>query len=281
LACCQPQQQVELLVAPDERARLRAQRLEAAQHAAFTDHLPGALRLGEAGERLRPEIRDLKQCADLPPRALGNDHRARCGQRLQPGSEVRRLADHAALLRGARADQIPDHDEPAGDAEPHIHRFGRGEPADCIDHGEPGADRALGIVLMRLGIAEIDQHAVAHVLGDKTGKPGDRVGDAAMVGADNLAQILGIVPRRQRRRADEVAEHDGQLAPLGLAGRGARGIGDGTRPFAAQSGDRGQQPATMSDRGDAEADQIIGRQLGQHLRIDVVGREGRRILPET
>ena len=72
-----PQQQVELLVAPDERRRLRAQRLEAAQDAAFADHAPGALRLGKTGERLRPEILDLEERADLPSRALGDDERAR------------------------------------------------------------------------------------------------------------------------------------------------------------------------------------------------------------
>ena len=80
---------------------------------------------------------------------------------------------------------------------------------------KPGAHRALGVVLMRLRIAEINQHAVAHVLGDKPAKAADGVGDAAMIGADDLAQILGIEARRQRRRADQIAEHDGQLPPLG------------------------------------------------------------------
>ena len=91
-----------------------------------------------------------------------------------------------------------------------------GEPADRVDDREPGARRALGVVLMRLGIAEINQHAVAHILGDKTAKAADGVGDAAVVGADDLAQILGIEARRQRRRTDQVAEHHGHLPSLGL-----------------------------------------------------------------
>src|SRR6516225_273279 len=69
---------------------------------------------------------------------------------------------------------------------------------------------------MRLRIAEIDEHTVAHILGDKAAKAGDDVGDAAMVGADDLAQILGIEARRQRRRTDQIAEHHRQLPPLGL-----------------------------------------------------------------
>ena len=39
-------------------------------------------------------------------------------KRLQPGGEVRGLADDPALLRGALADQVADHGEPGGDAEP-------------------------------------------------------------------------------------------------------------------------------------------------------------------
>ena len=45
---------------------------------------------------------------------------------------------------------------------------------------------------------------------------GDGVGDAAMVDADDLAQILGIEAGGQRRRTDQVAKHDCELPPLGL-----------------------------------------------------------------
>ena len=45
---------------------------------------------------------------------------------------------------------------------------------------------------MRLRVAEINQHAVAHVLGDKAIEPGDDLGDGAVIGGDDLAQILGI-----------------------------------------------------------------------------------------
>ena len=89
-----------------------------------------------------------------------------------------------------------------------------GEPADRVDHRQRGADRPLGVILVRLGIAKIDQYAVAHILGDKTAKAANGVVDTAMVGADDLAQILGIEARGQWRRADQVAEHHGQLPPL-------------------------------------------------------------------
>ena len=43
----------------------------------------------------------------------------------------------------------------------------------------------------------------------------DRAGDAGLIAADDLAQILGIEPGRERGRADEVAEHHAERAALG------------------------------------------------------------------
>ena len=74
----------------------------------------------------------------------------------------------------------------------------------AVDEREPGAHRPLGVVLVRLRVAEIDQHAVAHVLGDEAAEAGDRLGDAAVIGADDLAQVLGVEPGGERRRADEI-----------------------------------------------------------------------------
>jgi hypothetical protein len=53
--------------------RLGAQRLEPAQNGAFANYAPSALRLGKAGKRLRPEILELEEVADLPTSALGNE----------------------------------------------------------------------------------------------------------------------------------------------------------------------------------------------------------------
>ena len=89
---------------------------------------------------------------------------------------------------------------------------------------------------MRLWVAEIDQHTIAHILGDKSGEAGDRIRDTAVVVPDQLPQILGVVARRQRRRADQITEHHRQLAPLGLRphtslprgrGRAREGAADG------------------------------------------------------
>ena len=111
-----------LLVAADQRRGAGAQRLEAAERAVLGQHAPGALRLGKALQRLRPEIHDLEPRADLPARALGNHDGVRLGQRLQAGGEVGRFADDRLLLRRAGADQIADHHQPGGDADAHLQR---------------------------------------------------------------------------------------------------------------------------------------------------------------
>ena len=90
--------------------------------------------------------------------------------------------------------------------------------ADRVDDREPRPDRALGIVLMRLRIAEIDQHPVAHVFGDKTVEPADRPRPHGGSRRSALADPPGQTGR-QRGRTDHVAEHYGQLPPLGVARR--------------------------------------------------------------
>src|SRR5215472_6730076 len=67
-------------------------------------------------------------------------------------------------------------------------------------------------------VAEINQYAVAHVPGDEAVEPGDYPGDGAVISGDDVTQILGIEPRRQLGRADEIAEHYRELAALGAVG---------------------------------------------------------------
>ena len=87
------------------------------------------MRRSEAGERLQAEILRLEERADLPPRAFGDDEGIWCRKRLKPRRKVRRLADNAPLLRRARADQIADDGEAGGEAEPHLERLRRVQPA--------------------------------------------------------------------------------------------------------------------------------------------------------
>ena len=85
-----PQQQVDLLVAADQRRQRRsAQCLEPARDDARPQYLPGRHRRGDALDLDGAEIAVLEEIADQPARARGDDDRVRLGQGLQPGGEVR------------------------------------------------------------------------------------------------------------------------------------------------------------------------------------------------
>jgi len=72
--------------------------------------------------------------------------------------------------------------------------------------------------------------AVAYQSGDIPTIAGRYLGDAAMIGGDDVAQVLWIEPYGQFSRANEVAEHDSELAALGLGG-GSGGCGSSGRRF--------------------------------------------------
>ena len=266
-----PLQQRQLLVAADERRGGRAQCRKAAFDHALAHDPRGYDRRGKALDLDRPQILVVEQPGGQPPRARPDHHRPRLRQRLQPRREVRRLADHRLLLRRALADQVADHDQTGGDPDPHLQpRIGRGvETGHRLDQRQTGPHRPLGIVLVGARIAEIGEHPVAHVLGDKPAATLDDRGGAAVIAADHRPQILRVEPRRQRRRADQIAEQHRQLPPLGLGlmltGRWRRcGLLGGAQP---RNG--AEQPFAVPHR-DAELLEVGVGQLGQDLTVDLV-----------
>jgi hypothetical protein len=130
--------------------------------------------------------------------------------------EVGRLAHDATLLPLAGDDQIADHDRSSADADADPKRLRRLELLGTANQSQAGPYRLRGVVLVRPRVAEVHQHPIAHVLGDEALEAGDRLGDAAMIDADDLTQVLGIQARRERRRADEIAEEHGELPAFGI-----------------------------------------------------------------
>ena len=155
---------------------------------------------------------------------------------------------------------------------------------------QPGPHRALGVVLVRLRIAEIGHHAVAHELSDVAAEARDRTGAGILVFPQHLPQVLGIEPSRESRRADKVAEQYCQLAPIG-----PRGCGRGEprrcanrpggrcrlRRARSQSGDGVEQPTAVADLCDAKVLQFLACQPRQHRPVDRVLAKGRLVLFEA
>ena len=73
----------------------------------------------------------------------------------------------------------------------------------------------LCIVLVGLGVTQIDQHPVPHVLRYEATEALHGLSDALLVGRNDLAEVFRVHARRERCRADEVREHHRDLATLG------------------------------------------------------------------
>jgi hypothetical protein len=108
----------------------------------------------------------------------------RPGQRLGASGQIGRLADHALLLSGARTNEVAHHDKPGGDTDAHLQENTGGgrELRHRLDEGKPSADRALGLMLVCLRVAEIGEYSVAHVSGDEPTVFDDHLGTMSMIG---------------------------------------------------------------------------------------------------
>jgi hypothetical protein len=68
---------------------------------------------------------------------------------------------------------------------------------------------------MRCRIAEINQHAVAHVFRHEPAEAAHGLSDAFLIGRNDLAKVFRVQTGGERRRTDKVREHHGDLAALG------------------------------------------------------------------
>ncbi len=275
----QAEQQAKLVLASDQGGQAAAvQRLEAALGAADREHAPGLDRLIEALEPVLAEIGVGEEAADQLVGGRGNHDLAGLGQGLEPGGEMRGGADHGLFGRGALADQVADHDPAGGDADPDLQ--GRTARRPQLGHGldqlERRAQRPFGVILMRPRIAEIGQDAIAEEAGDVAAEAVDHRSADILIGANDLAQLLGIELERQGGRADQIAEQDRELPPLGALRRDrrrARPHGLACRRCGRQRRDRLAQPDPIADR-EPQIGQVALAEVGQNVEGDVMGEQG-------
>ena len=214
------QQQFHLLLAANERRqRARAPRLEPAHAGRLAVHLPRLHGLRQPVHRDGAEGAAVEHPPHQPPRAGGDHHRAGRRRGLQPRRKTGRLADRDTQLCVAGRRLLADDDQARGDADTRLKRHGGRDlqRADSVENGKAGAHGALGIMLIGRRVTEIDEHAIAQVLGDKSVEARHRVGDTFVEGFDQIAHVLGVETCRKRHRVDHVADQDRQLSPLGAA----------------------------------------------------------------
>ena len=204
---------------PASRAACAASnRLSLCRHAERRERLD---RFGEALDGVLAHVPQSEAVGDEPPGRRRDHDAARLGEALQPRGEIGRVADDRLLLRRAFAHETADDDKAGRDADANAELFARAGLQARHDFGdfERRVDRPRRVVLMRAGEAEIGENAVAHELRDEAVIARHHARDRVLIGADDLAHVLGVEPRRKRGRADEVAEHHGELPPLRCVGR--------------------------------------------------------------
>src|SRR5262249_23703587 len=142
---------------------------------------------GDALKFACSEVLKLEEIAEKFPGALGDDHHARFGDALQPCGQVWRLADDATLRRIPGVHQVANNNEASRNPDTGLQSHARPQGDHRCNQFEPRADRTLGIVLMGLRIAKIDQHTVAEILRDKAIVAAYDPGDALMISGNDLA----------------------------------------------------------------------------------------------
>ena len=174
--------------------------------------------LGTPLQFQRPGLLENKCVFDQPPRRGGDEQRIRRGQRLEFGRDIRSLPKCEGLATVSAADFA--HDHRAGmNPDPERKTFAslKVRPVQLLHRlqdAEAGADRALGIVFVRPGIAEVHEQSVAEILGDETVETVDHRRGFLLIPAQNIVQVFGVELRGKLGRADEIAEHHRELAAL-------------------------------------------------------------------
>jgi hypothetical protein len=217
-----PLQQFDFFFTSHERGQIaRVQGLETALHRTRPQRRPDPHRPGDALEVHGSKILKLEKIAEQFSRPLGDDHLVWLGDRLQPRGQIGRFADDSALLRVARSNEVADHDQPGRNTDPGSQSGRRLERGYRRGQLQSRPYRALGVVLVRLRVAEIYEDTVAEIVRDEPAKAAYALGDAFLIGRDDLTQVFRVHACRERRRADQVREHHGNLAALrGILGGG-------------------------------------------------------------
>ncbi len=139
---------------------------------------------------------------------------ARLGVSPRANCSCRRAAPHVA-----------HHHEPGMDPQAHgqVHppllRQAGIELPQGLHHPQPGPHRPLGIIFVRQGVAEVDEQAIAEILGDMPLKAGDHLGAGVLIGPHHLAQVFRVELAGEHRRVHQVTEQHGELAAFGVRRR--------------------------------------------------------------
>jgi hypothetical protein len=178
-------------------------------------------RLGVASRLDCAEIAGVEQVADQMPGGPLNRYHVWLRRYTQLRGQAGSVADNRGVLALDAPTEITNDRHRRRDADPAPHRhFGAASHGlDRRAQFEPRPDRPLGVVFVRRGIAKKGDHDFPETADDKPVVALDRLFDAALKGADHLAQLIETDAVDAPRHADWLARHGGDLAAFGVSMR--------------------------------------------------------------
>jgi hypothetical protein len=111
------------------------------------------------------------------------------------------------------------------------------ELSNGLHHPQPGPYRPLGVIFVRQGVAEVDEQAVAEVLGNMPLIAGDHLGTGLLIGAHHLPEVFRIELAGEYGGIHQVTEQHRELAAFCLGRSG----GSGRRCRQGRGGGRGDR----------------------------------------
>jgi hypothetical protein len=182
--------------------------------------------LCHAFELMYPYILQSERAVEQARRHSTQHHRIRGCQALEARRNVGGIAQGELFLACPTADGANDHDPGVqAQADRHTHPVLQHQTGiqRCHDvhNGQPGAHCPLGGIFVRLGIAKVDEQAIARVLRHIAVKGLDRRHCDRLVGAHHGPIVFRIQLLSEARRANQIAKHHRELTAFGV--RGGRG----------------------------------------------------------
>ena len=105
-----------------------------------------------------------------------------------------------------------------GQPEVLVRRQPRLQRGQGVEHLQPRPHGALGVILVRLRIAEVHQQAITEVLRNVAVKALDHGAAGGLIGAHDLAVVFRVELPGERSRVHQIAKQHRELPAFGLRG---------------------------------------------------------------
>ena len=200
--------------------------LEAARRIPQALNAPSVYRLADAFQCVLAEVSKFEGVADQAAGRGGDHNLIRRCEALQSSRKIRCAADGKLRLI-ALARLLAHHHGPGGNADAYRQRFVERHALHRLHDFQRRTNGTLSVIFVRLGPTEVSENSVTHIARNPPFVTRNHLPAAHAVFVQQRSQLLRIQALGQRRRADQIAKHDRQLAAFAAGRCRSRGKGLG------------------------------------------------------